>query len=210
MSSVHPMRTVPSDDPTVKSGVRPNAAQQVLARRLLAMHPTLVCDPSVVWDYGLDDLEAIEIGQNVSVHPFARIVVRHHSVGGVEGRLILDDQSYVGSTSKVVARGGTIRFGKRSGVAQHCIVVCGMLPFEVEGAPPRDAHQQPDIELEDDVWVGSTCVLLPGTSIGAGAVVAAGSVVAGRIPPGELWAGNPVRRIRSAEQIANDLCLDAQ
>jgi acetyltransferase-like isoleucine patch superfamily enzyme len=39
--------------------------------------------------------------------------------------------------------------------------------------------------------------VLPGARIGAGAVIAAGSVVAGDIPPGKVAGGIPARILRA-------------
>lgn len=41
------------------------------------------------------------------------------------------------------------------------------------------------------VWLGARVIVLPGTDIGTGAVIAAGSVVHGKIPPYQVWGGNP-------------------
>ena len=45
--------------------------------------------------------------------------------------------------------------------------------------------------LEDDVWVGSRALILGGTRLGRGCVVAAGSVVQGEFPAGAVIAGKP-------------------
>ena len=50
-----------------------------------------------------------------------------------------------------------------------------------------------------EVWVGAGCVLLPGVSIGDGAVVAAGTIVHRDVPAGCLVAGVPARVIRTPE-----------
>lgn len=51
--------------------------------------------------------------------------------------------------------------------------------------------------IEDDVWFGHNCVLLPGVGrVGRGAVVAAGSVVTKPVPPYAIVAGNPARVVR--------------
>jgi acetyltransferase-like isoleucine patch superfamily enzyme len=44
--------------------------------------------------------------------------------------------------------------------------------------------------------VGGHSILLKGVVIGEGAVVGAGSVVRGRVPAGQLWAGNPAASVR--------------
>ena len=47
-----------------------------------------------------------------------------------------------------------------------------------------------------DVWIAADVVVLSGVNIGVGAVVGTGSVVTKDIPPYEIWAGNPARKIR--------------
>ncbi|KAA2311503.1 sugar O-acetyltransferase [Pseudooceanicola sediminis] len=51
------------------------------------------------------------------------------------------------------------------------------------------------VTLGSDVWVGGAAVLLPGVSIGDGAIIGAGSVVTHDVPAGETWVGNPARPI---------------
>lgn len=50
--------------------------------------------------------------------------------------------------------------------------------------------------INDDVWLGAGVIVKSGVSIGCGSVVGAGSVVVHDIPPYEIWAGNPARKIR--------------
>lgn len=47
------------------------------------------------------------------------------------------------------------------------------------------------IRLMDGAWAGAKCILAPGTTLGEGAVAAAGSVVAGQVPDYQVFAGNP-------------------
>ena len=47
------------------------------------------------------------------------------------------------------------------------------------------------IEIGDDVWICGHATILPGVTIGKGAVVAAGAVVTKDVPPMVLVAGNP-------------------
>jgi maltose O-acetyltransferase len=52
------------------------------------------------------------------------------------------------------------------------------------------------VTIGNDVWIGGGAIILPGVSIGFGAVIGAGSVVTRSIPAGVLAAGNPCRVIR--------------
>jgi len=47
------------------------------------------------------------------------------------------------------------------------------------------------VTIEDDVWLGANCFVKPGLTIGKGAIVSAGTVVAKSVPAYALVAGNP-------------------
>lgn len=53
-----------------------------------------------------------------------------------------------------------------------------------------------NINIGNDVWIGQNVLILPGTNIGNGAVIGAGSVVAGKIPAYSIAVGNPCRVIK--------------
>lgn len=52
------------------------------------------------------------------------------------------------------------------------------------------------ITVERNVWIGAAATILPGVTIGADSVVAAGSVVTRDVPPATLVAGVPAKVIR--------------
>ena len=52
------------------------------------------------------------------------------------------------------------------------------------------------ITVETNVWIGSAATVLPGVTIGADSVVAAGAVVAHDVPPATLVAGVPATVIK--------------
>jgi acetyltransferase-like isoleucine patch superfamily enzyme len=52
------------------------------------------------------------------------------------------------------------------------------------------------ITVERNVWIGTTATVLPGVTVGADSVVAAGAVVTHDVPPATLVAGVPATVIR--------------
>jgi acetyltransferase-like isoleucine patch superfamily enzyme len=76
---------------------------------------------------------------------------------------------------------------------------------ELEQIPARsprhaasDGSARP-IHIGSNVWIGFDCCVLPGVTIGDGAIIGAKSVVAEDVPPYTLAAGNPARFIRQLE-----------
>lgn len=53
--------------------------------------------------------------------------------------------------------------------------------------------------IEDDVFIGAHSIILKGVTIGKSSIIGAGSVVSKSIPPGQIWAGNPIVFIKSLE-----------
>jgi acetyltransferase-like isoleucine patch superfamily enzyme len=80
--------------------------------------------------------------------------------------------------------GGTLISGVEHGYARRDI-------------PMR--HQPPEskpVRIEDDVWIGMGVKLLPGVTIGKGAIIGAGSVVTRSIPAYSIAIGAPCRVVR--------------
>lgn len=57
-------------------------------------------------------------------------------------------------------------------------------------------EQAKAIIIKDNVWIGGSCVILGGVTIGENSVIGAGSVVTKSIPANSLAFGNPCRVIR--------------
>lgn len=57
-------------------------------------------------------------------------------------------------------------------------------------------HTDAPVVIEQDVWIGANAIILPGVTIGEGAVVAAGSVVTRDVAPWTVVGGIPARELR--------------
>lgn len=53
-----------------------------------------------------------------------------------------------------------------------------------------------NIEVGNDVWIGTEAVIMPGVKIGDGAIIGSYSVVASDVAPFAIVAGNPARQIK--------------
>jgi maltose O-acetyltransferase len=59
------------------------------------------------------------------------------------------------------------------------------------------------ITVEDHVWIASRSTVLDGVTVGRGAVVAAGSLVRGDVPPMTIVAGIPAKTLRERRSALN-------
>jgi serine acetyltransferase len=55
------------------------------------------------------------------------------------------------------------------------------------------------VRIKDDVYIGACAVILPGVTLGEGAVVAAGSVVTASVPAMTVVQGNPAKRVATCD-----------
>ncbi|MCA0971633.1 acyltransferase [Halobacillus litoralis] len=58
-----------------------------------------------------------------------------------------------------------------------------------------------DVIIGDEVMIGANTTILPGITIGDGAVVSAGTLVHKDVPPGVFAGGNPMRIIYTKEEM---------
>jgi maltose O-acetyltransferase len=80
-----------------------------------------------------------------------------------------------------------VTIGDRVTIGPYSIVSDADLPDGSDARP---------VEIGDGVWLAGRVTVRPGARIGAGTVVAAGSVVVGELPAGVLAGGNPARVLR--------------
>jgi acetyltransferase-like isoleucine patch superfamily enzyme len=92
-------------------------------------------------------------------------------------------------------------------LASYVAVVGGDHRFDEVGVLLRlgGRGNMPLVVIEEDAWVGHGAILLAGTRIGRGAIVAAGSVVTSEVPPCEIWGGIPARCLKPRFAAESDM-----
>ncbi|HMC79364.1 MAG TPA: acyltransferase [Acidimicrobiia bacterium] len=98
---------------------------------------------------------------------------------------------------------GPLHIGDNVSVSPEVAILTTQHSLDAGGFP---LESRP-VVIEDHVWIGMRAMILPGTTVGRGAVIAAGAVARGVIPPMTVVAGVPARPIgtRPAEGIGYEL-----
>lgn len=66
------------------------------------------------------------------------------------------------------------------------------------------------IEIMDNVFIGSDCVILPDVRIGENTIIGAGAVVTKDLPGGFVWGGVPARCIGNFQEFVNKRKVDVE
>jgi acetyltransferase-like isoleucine patch superfamily enzyme len=99
----------------------------------------------------------------------------------------------------------SVTIGERCLISANCQIIDGNaheLSFPDTEDRIHSVGLSRPIVIEDDVWIGANCIILPGVTIGKGAVVAAGSVVTKNVPPMAVARGNPAHVILDYEELS--------
>ena len=89
---------------------------------------------------------------------------------------------------------GGITIGDRCLIGHNAVITT--LNHDMDPAKRGDMHPAPVI-LGDDVWLGANVTILPGVTLGDGAVVGASSTVTKDVPAGAVVVGTPAKQISS-------------
>ena len=129
----------------------------------------------------------ITISANCMIDSFVKI----KPVGG-KGDLYIGENSHVNSGC-VLYTGNGILIGRNVLIAANCTLSPVNHEYKNKEKLIRDQgfmDSKGGIIIYDDVWIGSNSVLLDGTVIERGCVVAAGSIVKGHLEEFGIYAGH--------------------
>jgi maltose O-acetyltransferase len=91
-----------------------------------------------------------------------------------------------------------IRIGARTLLAPGVQIYTASHPLDPKLRAAGPELGKP-ITIGEDVWIGGCAIILPGVTIGNGAVIGAGSVVTKDVSPMTVVGGNPAKVIKTIE-----------
>jgi acetyltransferase-like isoleucine patch superfamily enzyme len=111
-------------------------------------------------------------------------------------KLVLGRNVGISPHTQLNAAGG-IEIGDDTLIGPGCMIWSVNHRFEdLDAAIRCQGYEPAKITIERDCWIAAGSVVLPGVRIGAGSVVAAGSVVTHSCEPGSIVAGVPAQLVR--------------
>lgn len=166
--------------------------------------PSVLVGPSACCANALGEPARIQVAAGTVL----RGILRVDAFG--DGHVHIGRHCYIGDDTIISAAAG-IEIG------DHVLVAHGVQIFDNNSHPRTAANRQAHFEavlvgragnavidcapvhIGDGAWIGMNSLIMKGVRIGAGAVIAAGSVVVSDVPAGWLAGGNPARVLKPVE-----------
>jgi acetyltransferase-like isoleucine patch superfamily enzyme len=121
-------------------------------------------------------------------------------------RILHANNIYIGEKTNVnrycclwASPNARIVIGNNCLTGSHVTIITSKYRTDGKGNFRLNASTEEDVIIEDDVWLGSNVVVLPGVKIGRGSVIGAGTVVMKDVPPFSIVVGQKMRVLRSRE-----------
>lgn len=134
-------------------------------------------------------LAGIQLGKGSTIHMQARIYDPRYIVIG-EDTLIGEKASLDGRKQLPNSQGG-LEIGSHVDIASEVMIWTS--EHDIHDATMKAIEAK--VTIGDYVFIGPRAIILPGVSVGKGAVVAAGAVVTKDVPAGAIVAGVPAKVI---------------
>ena len=131
----------------------------------------------------------LSIGQNCAFEN--NLVFKYDSIWRKGPNIIIGDNVFIGHNTEFNIS-ERISIGNNCLIASNCKFIDHDHGFSDVNKPIR--LQEPKISpiiIENNVWIGTSCIILKGVTIGSGSIIGAGSLVNRNVPPNEIWCGSP-------------------
>lgn len=120
--------------------------------------------------------------------------------------LVLGDGVRIGFGTFIFALGG-VEVGNNTQISRNVTIYSANHDTEGSHIPYDDKYVKRKVTIGNSVWIGMNAMILPGISIGDGAIIGMGCVVSKNVGEGEVVVGQPQRvvKIRNIEEFRNKL-----
>jgi maltose O-acetyltransferase len=95
-----------------------------------------------------------------------------------------------------VGSAGGITIGSHVMIAGYVTLITTNHRYRTQFSHEDNYDEEKPIVIHDDVWIGERAIILPGVTIGRGAIVGAGAVVPKDVPEYAVVVGNPARVVK--------------
>ena len=116
----------------------------------------------------------------------------------INGFTVLTKNTHLGRNTNFngmrIQGGGRVDIGDNFHSGENILIITRIHNYDKGAAIPYDgSYIMKSVTIEDNLWIGTRVILLGGITIGEGAIIQAGAVVASDIPKHAIAGGNPAK-----------------
>lgn len=127
-----------------------------------------------------------KVGKNVIIRPRARVTY--------PWKVTIGDYSWIGDEVELYSL-DDIHIGSNTVISQHSYICSASHDYEKTDFPIISAP----VNIEDEVWIATGTMVMPGVTIGKGTIVGARSLVLKDLPEQMICAGHPAKVIKERQ-----------
>ena len=139
-------------------------------------------------------------------HFYIRTGLFYTEVGNIGSRILVGPQGVLKIGNNVGMSNATIVADCSVSIGDNVMIGGGVQIFDTNfhsidtktrtsGHETRDEVKKAPVAIGNNVFLGTNSIICKGVTISDNAIIAAGSVVVKSVPTGEVWGGNPAKKI---------------
>ena len=157
----------------------------------------------------------ISLGTSVKIHSNASLDASSTGTLSIGDRVILDRYAYLNASRGGISIGagtainnfsvingtGGVEIGENVLIGPNVQIISYQHNYQIKDIPIKQQGTTcKKIEIQDDVWIGASAIILAGVVIGRGSIIGAGSVVTKSCEPYSVMVGTPARKLKARGQ----------
>lgn len=100
-----------------------------------------------------------------------------------------------GKGCRIFSSGG-LTIGNHVMIAGYVTIITSNHRYDTQFSDEDNYDELEPVIIKDDVWIGERAIILPGVTVGQGAIVGAGAIVTKDVPDYAVVGGNPARILK--------------
>jgi len=164
---------------------------QLFFRGLLLLRGTQVPFSSKISKFSINWPHQLSVGRNCLFEN--DLIFKYDSIWQNGPNITIGDNCFIGNNTE-------FNISERISIGDNCLIAsyCKFIDHdhgfsEINKLIRLQEPKMTPIIIEDNVWIGTNCIILKGVTIGSGSIIGAGSVVTKNVSPNEVWCGSPAK-----------------
>ncbi len=161
---------------------------------LRLFYRTLQFNEDVIVDYRCE----IEQKNNISIGKKSILYKNITIYKQKEGYLDIGEGSHIAPYGYFLIEKQKLTIGDNVAIGPFCSIFCSTNAISGdENTLFKDSYTKGDVNIGNNVFIGTHCIILPNTIIEDNVVIAANSTLKGRLKSGYLYGGNPAVEVKA-------------